>query len=238
MTQLKFLDIRPSIESYKFEKEYSHLIILPLNHNDELLGFMFIDKFNEEFESEEMTKIKLFASLISLIVQLDLQRIEIEQHRSIYESENIYSFKAFMERSEVIFSMMKRYSRHLTIAIIKIKNFESIVRTIGKHETNDLLEKISYIIRNDLREIDIIGKIHKNTFAVLMPETSSKSGFTTIKRVNKRIMKLPIMNICKINWGIAQMDDKIKKVEDLIKFAENAEYDSNRNKEGNITIYQ
>ena len=238
LMQFKLLDIRSPGGSYKLEKEYSHLIVLPLNHNDELLGFMFIDKYNEEFEIEEMTKIKLFASLISLIVQLDLQSIEVEKHRGIYESEKIYSLKAFLERSEVIFSMMKRYNRHLSIAIIKIENFENIVRTIGEHETDNLLKNISYIIRNDLREIDIIGKIHKDTFAVLMPETSSKSGFTTIKRINKKIMQLPIMNVCKINWGISQLDDKIKNTEDLIKFAENAAYDSNRNEEGNITIYK
>lgn len=237
LMQLKLLDIRPS-GRYKFEKEYSHLIILPLNHNDELLGFMFIDKYKEEFECEEMTKIKLFSSIISIIVQLYLQNNEIEQHRGIYESEKIYSFKAFLERSEVIFSMMKRYIRNLTIAIMKIESFENILRTIGEHETNDLLKQISHIIRNDLRDIDIIGKIHKDTFAILMPETSSKNGFITIKRVNNKIMKLPIMKVCKINWGIAQMDDKIKNTEDLIKFAENAAYDSNRKEKGNITIYR
>lgn len=237
LMQLKLLDIRPS-GKYKFEKVFSHLLVLPLNHNDELLGFMFIDKHKEEFECEEMTKIKIFASIISLIVQLYLQNNEIEKHRGIYESEKIYSFKAFLERSEVIFSMMKRYIRNLTIAIMKIESFENIIRTIGEHETNDLLKQISHIIRNDLRDIDIIGKIHKDTFAVLMPETSNKNGFITVKRVNNKIMKLPIMKVYKINWGIAQMDDKIKNVEDLIKFAENAAYDSNRKEEENITIYQ
>ena len=167
-----------------------------------------------------------------------MQNIEIEQHRGIYESARVYSFKAFLEKSEEIFSMMKRYNRYLTIAVIKIKNFETIVRTIGEHETNDLLKQITFIIVNDLRETDIIGKIHKDTFAVLMPETSSKNGFITVNRVNKRIMKMPMIKACKIDWGIASKDDKTKNVENLLKFAENAASDSNRKEEGNIIIYK
>ena len=233
----KLLDIRP-LGRYKFEKEYSHLLVHPLNQNEELLGFMFIDKFNEEFESEEMTKIKLFASIISLIVQLYLQSNELEHHRGIYEAANIYSYKAFVEKSNVIFSMMKRYDRDLTIAVIKIENFESIIRTIGEHETNDLLTEIVYIIKNDLRETDIIGKIHQDTFAILMPETSSKNGFITINRVHNRIMKLPKINVCRIGWGIADKDDKTQNVQKLLKFAEQAANDSYRKEEGDITIYK
>ncbi len=237
LRQFKILDIK-SPAKYKFEKEYSHLLVLPLHHNNELLGFIFIDKYKEVFEIEEMTKIKSYASIISLIVQLDLHCIEIEQHRGIYVSEKVYSFKAFLERSEVIFSMMKRYKRQLAIAVIKIENCENIVRTIGENKTNDLLKQISQIIKNDLRETDIIGKLHKDSFAVLMPETSSEKGIITINRVNERIMKLPLIKVCKICWGIAERDENIDSAKDLIKFADHAAQDSNRNEESNITIYK
>ncbi|MBT4331833.1 MAG: diguanylate cyclase [Candidatus Cloacimonetes bacterium] len=237
LIHLKMLDIQ-SPGRYVFEKEYSHLLILPINHFNELLGFIFIDKSTEVFESEEMTKIKLYASVISLIVQLDLQGNEIEQHRGIYESAKVFSHKAFVEKSEVIFSMMKRYNRYLTIAVIKIENFENIVRTIGEHEAGDLLKKISYIIQNDLRDTDIIGKLNNDSFTVLMPETSNKNSFITVNRVNNRIMKLPMMKICKIGWGIASKEDITKNVEELIKFADHAAEDSTRKEEGNITIYK
>ena len=237
LMRLKMLEIQ-SPGRYVFEKEYSHLLILPINHFNELLGFIFIDKSNEIFESEEMTKIKIYASVISLVVQLDMQSNEIEQHRGIYESAKVFSHKAFVEKSEVIFSMMKRYNRYLTIAVIKIENFENIVRTIGEHEAGDLLKKISYIIQNDLRETDIIGKLNNDSFVILMPETSNKNSFITVNRVNNRIMKLPMMKICKIGWGIASMEDITQNVEELIKFADHAAEDSTRKEEGNITIYK
>jgi len=237
LIHLKMLDIQ-SPGRYIFEKEYSHLLILPINHFDELLGFLFIDKCNEIFGSEEIAKIRLYASIISLIIQLDLQSNEIEQHRGIYESAKVYSHKAFVEKSEVIFSMMKRYNRYITVAVVKIGNFGNIVRTIGELATGNLLKQISYIIQNDLRETDIIGKLSNDSFAVLMPETTSKNSLITINRVNNRIMKLPMMKICKMGWGMASKEDNTKNAEELIKFATHASEDSNKKEEGNITIHK
>jgi len=237
LMQLKFLDLQTP-GRYKFEKDYSHLLVQPLHHDDNLLGFMFIDKDNEVFESTEMTKIKLFSSIISLVVQIYIFSTEIEQHRGLYETAKVYTFKTFIDKSDVIYSMMKRYNRYLSIAVVKIENFENIVRTIGEHETADLLKQISYIIKSDMRDTDILGKIHKDTFAVLMPETSSKNSLITINRVNNRIMKLPIMKVCKIGWGLASKGDETKDVSELLKFAEHASNDSNRKEEGNITIYK
>ena len=229
LMQLKLLDIRPA-GKYKFEKEYSHLIVLPLHHNDELLGFVFIDKFKEEFESEEMTKINLFASIISLTVRLYLQSIEIEHHRGIFESEKIYSFKAFLEKSEVLLSLMKRYDLEFTIAVIIIENYENLVRTIGRFEAEKILKQISVIIKDTLRETDIIGRISKDTFAISMPETTNDNCVLTISRMNKKIMELPMIKTCKFEWGIATKDDKTKDAEDLLKFAEHVAKESFRKK--------
>jgi len=237
LMSFKMLDIQ-SPGRYVFEKEYSHLLLLPLCHYDKLLGFIFIDKKDEFFQSEEMIKMRIYASVLSLIVQLDMQSKEIEQHREIYESANIYSHRAFVEKSEAIYSMMQRYNRYITIAVIKIDNYDKILRKIGKHEAVDLLKQITYLIKSDLRETDIIGKIHEDTFAILMPETSSKNGFITVNRVNEKLNKLPMMKVCKAGWGIATKDDKTQKAEDLVVYAEHAANDSNRKDEENITIYK
>lgn len=234
---LKLLDIRKS-GRYKFEKEYSHLLVLPLYFCDELLGFVFIDKCNEIFDSEEITKIKLFASIISITVQLNLQHAKIEQHSEIYESARVYLLKAFIEKSEVLLSLMKRYNLEFTIAVIRIENFENLVRTIGGDEVEEILKQISEIIKDTLRETDIIGRIRKDAFAISMPETSTNNCVLTISRMNNKILELPMKKTCKISWGIATKDDKIKSADNLLKFAEHAANDSNKNEKGNITIYK
>ncbi len=232
------LDLRAQDTQHKFEKDYSHLLILPLYYNEDLLGFMFIDKSSEVFDSEEITKVKLFASTISVIVQLYLNSGEIEKHRKKYGSSNIYAYEAFIDKSEEVFSLMKRYNRDLTIAVIQISNYDDLVRTIGKHEAEDILKQVSITLKKDIRTTDVIGKIRKNAFAVLLPETSSNNGFVTITRVSNKINKLPISKTCKISWGLAGLDDKTENVVDLLKLAEFVVNDSNRKDEDFIVIYR
>ncbi len=237
LMNFKLIDIHHP-GKYKFEKNYSHLLVIPLNYKEHLLGFFFIDKKNGVFESEEMTKVCTYASIISIVVQIFRQNEEIEQHSGLYEIARVYSYKPFLNRAEIIFSMMARYKRELSAAVMKIDNFENIIRTIGEHETTDLMKKIAYIIKNDLRETDLIGKLHNDTFGILMPETSEKNCLNTINRVNVKIMDLPIIKVCKIRWGIVFKNDNIKKIDQLLKFAEKAAFDSTRKTEGNITIYK
>ena len=237
LMEFKLLDIK-TLGRYKFEKDYSHLLIMPLNFKTHLLGFLFIDKKKATFDNEEMTKIRMFASIVSLVVQIFMQDEEIEQHRGLYEITRVYSYKPFLSRAEVIFSMMTRYKRYITMAVMKIDNFENIVRTIGEHETADLMKQIVYIIKNDLRETDLIGKLHKDAFVILMPETTEKNGLITVNRVNVKILNLPIMKVCKIGWGIVNKNEKIKTTEEFLKLAEKAAFDSIRKIEGNITIYK
>ena len=92
-----------------------------------------------------------------------------------------------------------------------------------------ILKQISVIIKDTLRETDIIGRISKDTFAISMPETSNDNCVLTISRMNKKIMELPIIKTCKFEWGIATKDDKTKDAEDLLKFAEHAAKESFRN---------
>lgn len=217
----KILNIR-SPGKYQFEKEYSHLLVLPLHYCDDLLGFIFIDKSSEDFDSEEITKMKLFASVLSITVQLYLQHSKIEQHSEIFESARIYLSEAFIEKSEILLSLMKRYNLEFTIAVVRLENFENLVRTIGGQKTEDILKQISNIIKDTLRETDIIGRIRNNAFAISMPETSNDDCVLTISRMNNKIMELPIIKTCKICWGIATKDDKTKIAEDLMKSAEQA----------------
>ncbi|MCF7858061.1 MAG: diguanylate cyclase [Candidatus Cloacimonetes bacterium] len=237
LKDLKFLDIHPP-GRYIFEKSYTHLLILPIFYYSEMLGFMFIDKSSEDFDSEEIIKMQLFASVFAFIVKLDLLNSEFEQHKSLYESSKVYSYDTFLEKCNEIYTMMKRYERYLSIAVLTITNYNNMIRTIGKSETSDIVKQISYVIKNDLRETDIIGKIHEDEFAIIMPETSGKNCFITLERVQKRMAKLPLQDICIMGWGIASRTDKTKNALQLLHFAEHVAKETDRKEQNKINIHQ
>lgn len=221
---------------YMFEKEYSHLLIAPLFYQEELLGFLFLDKEENFFEISEITAFKIFASLISLVVANDMMTKEIDQHRDFYETLQIYSMKAFQKNAEMVFSISRRYNREFVLAVMKLANHKNILRTFGEKKTNEMMNSIATFLQKDLRQADIIGRLDKDSFVIAMPETSTKNGIVTIQRLDDKINKLALMKSSTLGWGLKDNSDTAADLEMLIKAAEEAASESTRKGNKKIII--
>jgi diguanylate cyclase (GGDEF)-like protein len=235
MMNLELLDIKgPS--QFMFEKDYSHLLISPISFGEELLGFTFIDKEIKSFAFEEITNFGIYTSLISLVTTLDKQIDLIDQHKDIYQSTRIYHPAAFKENAEVTFSVMQRYNRYLSIAIMKLSNHKSIIHTYGEKKTDEMMNTISSILQDSLRNSDIIGRLNNDTFAILLPETSAKNSLHTIQRLSDKISVLAFMKSSSLGWGISSKTDETESFEVLIKSAEEAAIKSSRKRKKEIVV--
>ncbi|MBN1326678.1 MAG: sensor domain-containing diguanylate cyclase [Candidatus Cloacimonetes bacterium] len=236
---LKLLDYYPSTSDVPmFEKSFSHLLVVPLHNNRELLGFIFIDRESGNFDQEEISKLNIFSVLISLGFSLVNNRHDIEQLIDRDELTQLYNHRSFMDRTEKVLSQAKRYKRDLTLLILKLDNFENVIRTIGKDNTDDLIKSIALILEKNLRDTDIIGRIYKDTFAVAMPETHENVSMIAIFRLDEKILELPLMNNYKIGWGVVESNESVLDLSDLINKATEAAFESCRKTEENVTIYR
>ncbi len=236
LSRFKILKINPG-GKYKFEKDFVHLLIVPLYNNKVLLGFIFIDRLSSKFTESEIVKFSIYSSILSLGVSLANQRDEIEHLVKIDEITRLYNYKSFYEYASFLLSLMNRYKRDLTMAVFKINDFEDILRTFGKDIINETGREIGLILKNNLHESDISGKIFKDTFAIAMPETSVENCVKVVKRINYLIKDIPHLKNLKIGWGISHNKDFSKSVEELLNFAEQAAFESIREREKNITVY-
>jgi len=224
--------------SYKFEHDYSNLIIIPLHNNRVLMGFLFLDRKEGKFSNTDIHKMTIHASVISLIVSLVNQRLSIEQLTDLDDLTKLFNCKAFHERADKLLSHSKRYQRDITVVIMKLDNYENIVRTIGKENTDDLISEISFIFEHNLRETDLIGRLYRDTFGIAMPETHENISLIAVYRLNEKINALPLMNNFKIGWGILEFNNEISDIEDFINKSVEAAFESTRKVEDNISIYR
>ncbi len=213
---------------YMMEHEYKQLVIIPIFQNNELLGFLFINKKESNFNSEELTHLSIFSSIISFTVNTYVLESKMDHQYKEFELTRVYSYQAFLSKANSMFSLLLRYQRDLTISVIKIGNFDKVIRTIGEQETNVLINDISRNMANNLRETDLIGKLHKDTLAIVMPETSEKNAIISLKRIKKTIDSISKCKVCKIGYGVCSKDDSISTVDQLIAKAEQAAVNSVR----------
>jgi diguanylate cyclase (GGDEF)-like protein len=221
----------------KMESDFSHLIIIPLHNNNQLFGFLYMDKTDGHFSPEEVTKLNIFTSIISLGINLNDLRTMLEQIKVLDDVTQLFAYPSFIERASFLFSLMKRHKKNLIMVVFKVNNFEEILRLHGKVKINQAAKRVGEILQENLRSSDIAGKIFRDTIAIIMPETDLTGAMRVIQRIDVLICDLEIMDKEKIGWGIAMIQNSLKDVHQLLHNAEEAAFEANRNYDKNIIVY-
>lgn len=221
---------------YLFERDYSHLLICPLFHEKNLLGFTFIDKEENFFDKSEVTKFSIFSSLMSMVIANISLSQEINQYKDFYKTRRIFSKEEFINRSSTIYQLAQRYKRELSIAIMKFSVHKGFLHAIGQHKSDEFIDNLSEILTSDIRSCDIVGKFENNSIAILLPETNTKQGLITIKRLDEKIIAFPHIKPSYLNWGLASKKTDTSDLENLLNNAIEAAEKSQKDKKTRISL--
>lgn len=136
---------------------------------------------------------------------------------------------------EKYFQLAKRRKEPLSIVFIDIDNLKYINDNFG-HDTGDyILKEVSRILRNTLRESDLIIRVGGDEFILGLPNAETNDVIRIFQRVQKKLENIKVDGNVKIefSYGISEYKDFEKDVtiESLIKEADNKMYLMKRNKQ-------
>lgn len=221
---------------YMFEREYSHLLISPLHYQKQLMGFIFADKEEGYYSEIELDEFNTYASLIIMFMQLSNQQKELLQHKDMYEYFRVFNKNAFMQQAEIVFAMMNRYNRYLSLIIFEIGNIKKILRSQGEMKLEKMIESICDRLQDNLRSSDIVGKMSNHCVAILLPETSGKNSIITVNRIKDKLNDIAGIDHCKIGWGINSRNESSKSFDDIFTHAKEAAKQSYKKKKSEIVL--
>lgn len=89
----------------------------------------------------------------------------------------------FMDRAEEEFRRSTRYGKMLSVAMIDIDNFKNINDQCGHKAGDAVLKVLATVCCQTLREVDIVGRMGGEEFAVLMPETHREAALDVVERL-------------------------------------------------------
>jgi diguanylate cyclase (GGDEF)-like protein/PAS domain S-box-containing protein len=133
-----------------------------------------------------------------------------------------------------------RYSKPLSILMMDIDFFKSINDRYG-HKTGDLvLQKLAIVCTATLRDVDVIGRMGGEEFAILLPETPGTYALDVAERIrcaleNTEVIaeQYPAPLKFTVSIGVATLHNREMTVDTLLQDADAALYDaknSGRNK--------
>jgi diguanylate cyclase (GGDEF)-like protein len=124
-----------------------------------------------------------------------------------------------------------RFGHPFSLLMIDIDNFKKLNDTFGHDAGDDAIRRISRVLREETRGIDLAARIGGEEFAVLLVETSQSAGAEVAERLRVAIKALetPSGGQLTASFGVAECPIDAQTASGILKAADVALYEAKRN---------
>ena len=127
-----------------------------------------------------------FKRVIVTLQDISVQK-KLERHlRKLAQTDGMTGFlnhNAINRKLEEEFQRAKRYGLKLSCLMTDLDHFKMINDKFGHQKGNQVLRHVAAAIRQNLREVDIVGRYGGDEFLIILPETSQENAKTVAQRL-------------------------------------------------------
>lgn len=109
----------------------------------------------------------------------------------IDELTGLFSHRYFNIRLAQEVERARRYKLPLVLVLLDIDHFENYIKNAGAPKGNNVLKKVSELLRKNIRGSDVIVRYGGDSFAILLPNTPLNAGLSLSNRFNAIIKNYP-----------------------------------------------
>ena len=201
------------------------LLAIPIYIDERIRSIVIVENMNpDSFEKFsivigqfglEMRKVRLYELVEKLAITDGLTGLLLRRHFLI-------SFEKELER-------LLDIKVEISVLMLDIDHFKKFNDRFGHLVGDGVLVKISDIIRNNTREIDLICRYGGEEFCLALPETSKEGATAVAERIRKQVERENFMaegefTRASISIGVATSPDDSAEMLDLIDKADQALY--------------
>ncbi|MGH8371168.1 MAG: ligand-binding sensor domain-containing diguanylate cyclase [Gammaproteobacteria bacterium] len=168
--------------------------------------------------------------------------VALDNAQLIHELENLattdsltrlHNRRHFLERAEAEFERSRRYQRPLSIFLLDADHFKEINDTYGHEMGDHALRVLASICRQNLRQLDVIGRYGGEEFVVFLPETSMAKAMEVAERLRAGVEEINLdvtggsIHVT-VSIGVATATTQTDSIAALINEADRALYEAKR----------
>ncbi|MGD8267795.1 MAG: diguanylate cyclase, partial [Desulfobacterales bacterium] len=133
--------------------------------------------------------------------------------------------RAFFERFEMELNRARRYKNDFSCLMVDIDHFKSINDNHGHPVGDKVLQKVSSLLKECLRESDIVCRYGGEEFCLMLPETDAAGALVTAERIRQTIAGGKLLGIAvTVSLGTASLTAKTDTPAELLDRADKALY--------------
>ncbi len=150
----------------------------------------------------------------------------------------------FMQRAVEEVNRESRNNQPLVLLMMDLDHFKKINDSYGHAVGDVVLQQVAAVLKSNLREIDILGRIGGEEFAMLLPNTFLEEAVLLAERLRQSVEKivfetpgnLPVTVTFSI--GAAVFEDAMTNIGDLLRNADEAMYYAKHSGRNCVKVYQ
>ncbi|SHK32151.1 PAS domain S-box-containing protein/diguanylate cyclase (GGDEF) domain-containing protein [Anaerobranca californiensis DSM 14826] len=135
-----------------------------------------------------------------------------------------YNRRYMTEKLTEELERVKRNNSTFSVIMLDIDHFKNINDTFG-HDAGDLvLQKLTEMIKNRIRKIDVLARWGGEEFLILLPDTPLENAVVLAEELRLKLSEMEIPNVQKVtaSFGVANylpgdsIDTLVKKADDMM----------------------
>ncbi len=171
--------------------------MLTLTYQDKTLGVLEADELTFPEYREYYLNLALNIVNICGLALENVQKLEkikeytarIEELAFVDSLTGAWNRRYFLGALEKEIQKSHRYQRDVALAFMDIDCFKSINDIYGHTAGDHVLQILTAIIKENIRSVDILGRVGGEEFAIILPETDLHSAQQGLERVRQEVEK-------------------------------------------------
>ncbi len=174
---------------FKEKLEVSNLLALRVYLKHKLIGVLGIGNNAAEFcyKKDDVELLDIFTKQIAIAIENDMLMHRVEKLERKDALTNLYNESFIYARLQEEIKRANVYRRPCAFILLNIDNFTQFSQNFGGLESEHVLRKIAFLISSSVSEIDRVGRVGDNQFAVILPEKNKRQAIELAEEIRKKI---------------------------------------------------
>ena len=221
----------------------SEVFVEPIEFKGTILGVFVATTGSTLADSRTEQLVKLFSRSIGLAINNAIIHSKFQRLAAIDGLTSIYNRRFGMERVKEDFSRAVREQTSMSVAMVDIDHFKTVNDTYGHLVGDKAIKVIAKIIKDILRDGDIVIRYGGEEFLMVLHGATSENASNICERIRHQVMDTVIneqsqqihltVSIGLVSYPEQQVIDEV----DLIHKADQALYFSKENGRNKVSIF-
>ncbi len=224
--------------------EFHSILSVPIHVNESVKYSITLERQRpQKFSTSDKNLFELLALTFGSIISWKQQYGSMRDSAMHDGLTDLLNHKAFMDRFGEEISRANRYNHSIVFAILDLDKFKRINDTYGHLYGDYVIREVARIIKENVRNIDIVGRYGGEEYSILLINTTIETIITVARRIIEKIGAFPFSldNIdvrMTISCGLSGYPNDAENISDLITKADEAMYESKAQGGNLVTVYE